>query len=275
MMKKSLIVLLILCPIISIAQRKPKLKGSRVVTEITEELPPFNAIVLNDDLEINLNKSLGPGYHLIADDNLVDVLKFDVKDGTLVISSYYNITAKKELKITVNYTELLAITVKNGSITSQDVIESDELFIDGFNNTKLDIKANAAVMDINLEDTSRGDFHVEVDSLNVNLNQRAQAYVYAQINAGVLDMEGSSALTMEGTSERLQINLLEDAKYRGELMQIGYCELAITGKANARVHAFGDLILNATEGASIYLYGTPKIIINEFLDTSQLIKKQN
>lgn len=273
-MKKLLILLLILSPLISIAQRKPKIKGSRIVTQVSEELPPFNAIVLNDDLEINLNKALGPGYHISADDNLIDVLKFEVEGGTLVISSYYNITRKKELVITVNYTELKALTVKNGTMVSNDVIESNELFVDGFNNTKLDIKANAAIMDINLEDTSSGDFHVEVDSLNVNLNKRAQAYVYAQINAGVLDLEGNSSLAMEGTADRLSASLLDYAKYKGEAMQISSCELKAAGNANARVYAFGDINIHSTGDASIYLYGTPKITIEEFLDTSQLIKKQ-
>lgn len=273
-MKKLLILLLILTPILSIAQRKPKIKGSRIVTEISEELPPFNAIMLTDDLEITLNKALGPSYHLIADDNLVDILKFEVEDGTLVISSYYNITAKKELQITVNYTELQAITLKNGSILSKDVIHANELFVDGFNNTKLDIKANAALMDINLEDTSSGDFHVEVDSLNINLNKRAQAYVYAQINVGVLDLEGNSSLAMEGTSDRLHANLLDDTNYKGETMQINSAQLEITGTANARIYSFGDISIKSSGSAGIYLYGTPKITIEEFLDTSQLIKKE-
>lgn len=273
-MRKLLILVLILSPIISTAQRKPKIKGSRIVAEVSEELPPFNAVVLNDDLEIALEKSSVPGYHIIADDNLIDILKFEVTDNTLVISAYYNVTAKKQLDITVNYTDLKAITLKNGSMVSKDIIESNELFVDGFNNTKFDIKANAALMDINLEDTSSGDFHLEADSLNVNLNKRAQAYVYAQINTGALDLEGNSSLAMEGTSDSFQVNLLEDAKYKGEAMQIGSCKLTITGKANARVHAFRDIQINATGDAVIYLYGTPKITIDEFLDTAQLIKKQ-
>ena len=273
-MKKLLILLMILSPIVAIAQRKPKIKGSRIVTEISQELPPFNAVVLNDDLEITLEKSSSPGYHIIADDNLIDILKFEVTDSTLVISAYYNITAKKQLDITVNYTKLKTITLQKGTMVSKDIIESNELFVDGFNNTKFDIKANAAVMDINLEDTSSGDFHLEVDSLNINLNKRAQAYVYAQINTGILDMEGNSSLAMEGTSDRFQLNLLEDAKYKGEAMQIGSCKLTINGKANARVHAFRDIQINATGDAVIYLYGTPKITIDEFLDSAQLIKKQ-
>lgn len=273
-MKKTLILLLILVPIVSIAQRKPKIKGSRIVAEVTEELPPFNAIVLNDNLEINLNRALGPGYHLSADDNLIDVLKFEVEDSTLVISSYYNITAKKALEITVNYTELQAITLKNGSIVTKEVLDADQLFIDGFNNTKLDIKANAAVMDINLEDTSSGSFNVEVDSLNINLGNRAEAYVYAQIDAGMFDMEGNASLTMEGTADRVQANFLDYAKYKGETMEIGSCHLQMTGNSSARVYAFRDIELNATQDARIYLYGTPKITIEEFLDTAQLIKKE-
>ena len=273
-MRKLLILLFIIAPIVSNAQRKPKIKGSRIVAQVSEELPPFNAIVLNDDLEINLDKSFGPGYHITADDNLIDILKFEVKEGTLVISSYYNITAKKELEITVNYTELKAITLKNGSITSKDVIETNELFVDGFNNTKMDIKANAAVMDINLEDTSSGDFNVEVDSLNINLNNRSQAYVYAQLNTGLLDLDGNSSLTMEGTSDRLLVNMLDYAKYKGETMQVSSCQLNITGNANARVYTFSDIEIAATGDARIYLYGTSNIIINEFLDTAQLIKKE-
>lgn len=273
-MKKLLILLLALVPFISIAQRKPKIKGSRIVTQVSEELPPFDAIILNDDLEINLNKALGPGYYISADDNLIDILKFEVEGSTLVISSYYDITRSKELEITVNYTELKAITVKNGTMVSNDVIESNELFVDGFNNTKLDIKANAAIMDINLEDTSSGDFHVEVDSLNVNLNKRSQAYVYAQINSGALDLEGNSSLAMEGTSDRLSANLLNNSKYKGEAMQISSCELKVAESANARVYAFGDISINSSGNASIYLYGTPKITIEEFLDTSQLLKKE-
>lgn len=273
-MKKIVILILITFPILSNAQRKPKIKGSRIVSELSEELPPFNAIVLNDDLDIRLNKALGPGYHLIADDNLIDILKFEVQEGTLVISSYYNITAKKQLEITINYTDLQAITVKNGSVVSNEVIDTEQLFVDGFNNTKLDIRANAAVMDINLEDTSSGTFNVEVDSLNVNLGARSDAYVYAQMDSGALDLEGNSSLTIEGTSDRLQANILDYAKYKGETMEVGSYQLIISGNSNARVYAFRDIAIKATQDARIYLYGTPKITIDEFLDTVQLIKKE-
>ena len=244
------------------------------MTEVSEELPAFNAIVLNDNLDIVIKKSFGPGYDIVADDNLIDILKFNVQDSTLVISSYYDVTAKKQFDITITYTDLKAITLKDGSIVSNDVIESDELFVDGFNNTKLDIKANAAVMDINLEDTSNGTFNVDADSLNITMGSRAQAYVYAVNETALVELDQNASLTLEGTSDRIKMNLVGNAKYKGETMEAGSVALAMANSPSARVYAFRDLELSAKGDARIYLYGTPQITILEFLDTAQLIKKQ-
>ncbi|MDC6361478.1 MULTISPECIES: GIN domain-containing protein [Flavobacteriaceae] len=273
-MKKIVVLVLFIFPILIQAQRKPRIKGSRIVTQVNEELPPFNAIILNDNLDIVLKKSFGPGYEVVADDNLIDILKFDVQDGTLLISSYYDVTAKKQLDITVNYVDLRAITLKDGSILSHDSIESDELFVDGFNNTKLDIKANVGVMDINLEDTSHGDFNVDVDSLNITMGHRSEAYIYAVNEVSLVDLEDNASLTLEGTSNGIQARLVGNAKYKGETMEVGTVKMVLESNTSARIYAHGELELSAKGDSRTYLYGTPKITIHEFLDTSQLIKKQ-
>ncbi len=273
-MKKILVALLLIVPIIVLGQRKPRIKGSRIVTEVNEELPSFNAIILNDNLDIVLKKSFGPGYEIVADDNLIDILKFEVKDGTLVISSYYDVTAKKQFDITVTYTDLRAITLKDGSIVSQDIIQGDELFVDGFNNTRLDIKASASVMDINLEDTSHGDFNVDVDSLNITIGNRADAYVYAVNGTSLVDLDENASLTLQGTSNKIQARLVGNAKYKGETMEVGTVKVTMEDDPVAHIYAHGDLELSAKGRSRVYLYGTPKVTILDFLDTAQLIKKE-
>ncbi|WP_375323530.1 GIN domain-containing protein [Flagellimonas sp. GZD32] len=273
-MRKLFLLIFVIAPLLTIAQRKPKIKGSRIVTEVSDELPAFNAIVLNDDLEIHLERTNGPGYHIVADDNLIDILKFEVEGTTLMISSYYDVTANKQFDITVNYSELQSIAVKKGSVSTNNVIEGNELFVDGFENTRMDIKANVAVMDINLEENSKGDFHVDADSLNISLNSRTEALVYTTSNTAVLDLEGNATLTLEGSSERLQANFFQQSRYKGEAMQAVNFKLAIQDDASARVFAVDEVDISAKGSSVIYLYGTPKIQIQEFLDTAQLIKKQ-
>ena len=86
-MKKLVLIALALCTVAVHAQRKPKIKGNKEVTTVREELPPFTAIELTDDLEIYLEKASSPGYTIIADDNLIDIFKFDVRDS-LTYSGY-------------------------------------------------------------------------------------------------------------------------------------------------------------------------------------------
>ncbi|WP_299487905.1 GIN domain-containing protein [uncultured Allomuricauda sp.] len=272
-MKHLALLLLLLCHITAMAQRKPKIKGSRIVTQVNDELPAFNAIQLNDDLDILLKKSFGPGYDIVADDNLIDILKFRVEDSTLIISSFYNVTAKKQFDITINYTELKAITLKRGSITVDDVISSDELFVDAFENTRLNLKASAAVMDINMEGISKGDFNVDVDSLNVSISNRAEAYIYAVNETSLVELDENGMLTFEGTSDRIQGNFLGNSRFKGEKMEAGSFNVNVENTASARVYAFRDLELRAKGNTKTYLYGNPQITILEFMDTSQLIKK--
>ena len=77
------------------AQRKPRIQGNRNPVEITESLPPFKYLRLEDDLEVRIRQQGSGGYELRVDDNLVDVLQFQVQDSTLVISSFYDITGSR------------------------------------------------------------------------------------------------------------------------------------------------------------------------------------
>ena len=91
----------------------------------------------------------------------------------------------------------------------------------------------------------------------------------------MVDLEGNASLAMEGTSDKIQINAMDYAKYKGETMPISSCRLEIAGNADARVYAFGDISIKSSGDSGIYLYGTPKITIEEFLGRSQLVKKED
>jgi len=267
--------LALLLPVIVFSQRKPKIKGSRVVTEVKQELPPFNAIQLNSDMDITLKKSFGPGYTIIADDNLIDIYKFKVEDSTLVISSFYDVSSKKQLEITVEYVELTALSVKEGSVVSKEQITTDALFVDAFGASRLDLQVNAGVADINLEDNTKADFNLDVDSLNVRLAKRAESYMYAVTESNTVSLETNSSLTLQGTSDRMALEVTGNAKYKGEKMEAGSVQVMMDNEAQVRLYAFRELVLSSKGNARMLLYGNPKITIEEFLNTSQLLKKDS
>src|SRR5690606_8463298 len=108
------------------SQRTPTIKGNGKITEVTEVLPSFNALELVDNLDLFLEPSNETGYSISADENLIDVLKLKVEDKTLKISSYYKITSKKKLEITIRYNDLNKITLQDGTVGSKEVISMNE-----------------------------------------------------------------------------------------------------------------------------------------------------
>ncbi|MEM8998820.1 MAG: DUF2807 domain-containing protein [Bacteroidota bacterium] len=273
-MKHLTICLLSLFSTMLLAQRKPKIKGNRMVTEVREVLPPFNAIELKDNLDVVLKKSFGPGYEVKADDNLVDILKFDVQDSTLIISSFYTVTSKKEFDIAVNFTELRAITIHAGSVDSEAIISSDELFIDVFGDAELNLEASAHSMNLNLEGSSTGDFNLDVDSLNISAKSRVKALVYAVSGSQKIELRGNASLDLEGTTDLLVADLTGSTKLKGQTMEAASIELKLEESTNAHIYAYRDLELTSKGNAKTYLYGNPNISVLEFLDASQLIKKE-
>lgn len=273
-MKKLILPILVIFTVVLNAQRKPKIKGNRNVIEVSEDLPAFNAIELNDDLEVFLQKANSEGYMLTADDNLVDVLKFRVVDSTLVISSFYNITAKKKLDITINYYELNAISMRDGRIRMKDIVDTDELEIKTIGSSKLELNANASTMNIVMDGNSSGDFNLEGDELNITLKDRIDVRIYAVGDQTVMNMQDNASAKMDGTSKGLQANLSGSANLKAEKLQAEEVSANLEGSSSAKVYAEKLLELSSRGSSKTYLSGDGKIEILDFLDTSELHKEK-
>lgn len=275
-MKRIVLIVFVFCMgFQAFAQRKPKIKGSRNVVVVSENLPAFRAITLSDDIEVMIEKASLESITLEADDNLIDVLKFNVSDGVLNISSFYNITAKKKLNITVYYTELDALTVNNGLITMKDVITTDNFDLRTSGAARVVLNASADVITIQMEGNSSGDFNVASDSLNLIFRDRIDAKVYATGQSNSLFMYKNASVKMEGNTDFFTAKLYGNSKLNGEEFRSKTTRLFSEDSPNARVFAMDEFELSAKGASKTSLYGNPKITILEFLDTSQLHKENN
>ncbi|MFX0555474.1 GIN domain-containing protein [Maribacter sp. CXY002] len=273
-MNRQLVILfLILVGFQSFGQRKPKIKGNRNVVEVREDLPPFSAIELEDDLEVVLQKSSNEGYMVEADDNLLDVLKFKVADSTLIISSFYNITTKKRLNITIYYTELDRLSMNNGEISMNDVITSDKLDIQTSGTARLELNATASIINIEMEGISSGDFNVASDSLNLTLKDRIDVKVYATGESNTIYMYKNASAKLEGNVERVMAKLYGNSNLKAEKLETNATVLVSEDSPSAYVFVTTDFQLSSRGSSKTSLYGNPKITILDFLDTSQLHKE--
>lgn len=256
------------------AQRKPKIKGSRIVTDEQENLPPFNTIELKDDLEVRLRKAPQEGYAVTADDNLIDVLKFKVEDSILTISSFYSVTSKKKLEITVNYTDINSLILHAGDIRMDGAIITDELKVHVLESAKLQLNAEASRITINMEGNSSGDFTLKGEELNFDLKDRADATIYAVSDTSNLKMYANASAKLEGTVGDFIINLSESSSLKGKGLESEKVVVNLQDSSSAEVNVKSTLELTSSGSSKTYVYGDGKIEIIEFLDTSELHREK-
>lgn len=275
MKKFALLIIVLLISVNGYSQRKPKIKGNKNVVEVREDLEPFTAIELADDLDIVIQKATSEGYALELDDNLLDVLKFKVDDGTLKISSFYNITSKKKLEITIFFQELSSIKMMNGKISMKDVISTDRLRVQTFGTSRLELNATADIMDITMEEISSGDFNLASDSLNITLKDRIDVKLYTTGASNNVYMYKNASAKVEGTADFLMAKLYGNSSLKASDLQANDVLLVTEDSPDIEVRALNTLQLSSKGGTRTKLYGEPQITILDFLDTSRLEKERN
>ncbi len=255
------------------AQRKPRIKGNRQVTEVSQNLPPFTHLRLADDLEVHLERGETEGYVLEADDNLVDILRFDVADNTLTIGSFYTISGSKKLSITVRYRELSSIETEAGTFIAEEVINSDLLEVSATEAASLRLRLRANLLNLRMEGNSRADLNVEADSLHIELGDQVDANLYTANQAMYLELGGHASLVLEGVSASASVKLTEYGNLKAEGMVATKLQAQLEASAVGRLRADSELHLDASGGSRTYLYGQPHISIDRFADRAELHKE--
>jgi autotransporter translocation and assembly factor TamB len=273
-MARKWLLLVLVCTSFGLqAQRKPKIKGNRSIIEVNKELPAFHSIQLVDDLVLTLKRTSEPGYTITADDNLIDILKFKVEDSTLIVSSFYQVTAKKKLDITIKYNQLREINLTDGTIRSDDLLRSETLIIEATGFSKVNINADAELVNIQMTENTKGSFNIRADSLHTTLGNKADVNIYYDGYRNRLEMDDAASLFLEGTTDFFSLDMMGNANLKGQNFVAKDIQAILGASSNAKLVAVEQLTLSQRGSSKCYLYGDPKITMAAFSDTSELYKR--
>lgn len=273
-MKNIIYVVLLLCTTVVFGQKKPKIKGSKVVVEVNEVLPAFSAIKLIDDLKIEVKRSREESFTIVGDDNLIDVLQFEVKDSVLYISSFYKITSKKKLDILINYYDVNTIIMEEGRIEMTDVLSTDYLEVQLQGSSKLILNAQATEIGIVMAGNSDAEMNIDCDVTRIKLDEKSDLKVYAKVEDVQLNMHGNASAKIEGAGVNFAIDAFGNAQLRAEEFKSSVVNANLDDSPDIKIFAVDSLNLSSKGASKTYLYGNPKISLVDFLNTSQLIKKE-
>jgi hypothetical protein len=266
-----LIFALLVCSL-GYGQRKPKIKGNRSVTTVNKPLKAFSHLQVTDDLEVVLEPGNEEAVQIEADDNLIDILRFEQDGDTLKISSFYTITGSKELNITLTYQNLKTLRVERGGVVAEQSIEAGAFDIRLSEGATAILAVRASEVRLQMEGNASSELNIVSDSLVARFADQSRTFIYSSEGTMDFSLSGRAVVTLEGTGASLTLSMTDNAALKAAGMQVGGITAFLNANAQAQLYALENLAFEGRDKSKLFVYGEPKIEVLGFYDTAQLHK---
>lgn len=276
-MKKCyfLLLALVLTTMVS-AQKKEKIKGSKIVTVTQKEVESFDNLEVEDNLEIFIIKGDKQSIEIEADDNLHDVLKYEMVGTTLRLSATKDVTGAKKFSVRVTYTDnLKLITVRSeAQLNSLADLQLENITVKNYDYSKSYLNVKSTNFTLLMNDKSKAELNVKAETATLELSKNAELKALVTTQNLKLDLYQKTTANVEGDVAQAKIRLDNNSNLTAKKLLVSDMELVAEAYTNAIVNAAKTISITATGKSEIQLYGAPKINMINFADNATLYKKQ-
>ncbi|MGV7105499.1 GIN domain-containing protein [Flavobacterium sp. U410] len=276
MKKLTLLTLFIFSITFIQAQKKEKVKGSKIVTHTINEIESFENIEVEDNLEVYLVKGYKPSVEIEADDNLHDAINFSVAGNTLRVSSLKDVSSAKKFSIRINYTNDLKLVVAKGEtvINALNELQGENVTIKNYGRSRSYLNVNSTYFTLILNDKSEAELNVKSQNTTLELSKNAELKALVASPEFKLDMYENSKANIEGDAADAKMRLDNNASLISDNLTLKKLELTVEGHVKTRVNVLEEIAISASGKAEIELYGQPKIEMVQFTNNAILYKKE-
>jgi len=192
-----------------------------VVTENREIIDDFTEVSASEGIEVFVSQSNDFEISVEADENVIDLIGTDIKNGKLKIHAIENI-GRATKKVYVSLPNVSALHGSSGAhLTTENVIKADRLEIDGTSGTLMDIDLEAE--------------EVEIDA-------------------------GSGAnLDISGTANKTYVDGGSGANINAKKLMTKRCNAEASSGSNVRINVSDELTADASSGGNITYSGDPNV----------------
>ena len=275
LMKKIILVSFLFLTVVSFAQKKEKIKGSRIVKLEQKKIENFESLEVEDNLEVFLVKGNECGLEIEADDNLIDFVDFKITGKNLRISLSRDISSFKKLSIRVTYTDKFnLVNAKNETnVTSLTEVSLDNITFKSYDYAKLFLNAKTKNFTLMANDKSKVELNLKSDKTTIDISK--SAYVKALITSSEMrfDMYQKSYADIEGDVLDLKLRLDNNTDFTGKKLTAKNALLETSGYSKTRINISNAVTINASGNSEIELFGEPKIDLKHFTENAILKKK--
>ncbi len=188
--------------------------NGNVVTE-ERDVSGFRGLSVSNGIDVYIAPGEGGTLKVVADENILEVLKTEVRGNTLKIYFTESVCRTKSSKVYVRYSDLSSINISSaGNVKGEGILITDEL---------------------NIELSSAGnlELNVEAEKMYVDISSSGKAF-----------LSGRTGYLEAGLSSAGNLNAFELEAETGDVVvsSAGNAKVFITGEASFESSSAGDII---------------------------------
>lgn len=198
------------------------IKGNGNVKSENREINNFENIKINGAFTIYLSQDEDYSLKIVADENLLEIIKSKVKNDVLYISTEKSIYKSKELKLYIGFKHLSGI------------------------------KANGAI-------SLKSDQSLRFDKLDIEINGASSANLNLSANRLSIDNSGASTIKLAGKAHEMEIDISGAGSVNAIDLIANKANIDISGVGSGKVHVEEELRVNISGIGSVKYKGDPKV----------------
>lgn len=258
------------------AQKKEKIKGSKIVTVTQKEAQPFDALEVEDNIEVFLVKGATQAIEIEADDNLHESITTEMYGTTLRLATSKQVTGYKKLSIRITYTDnLKSISGKHESvINALAELDMPVVAVKNVDYSKSYLNVKAPNFSLSLNDKAKAEINVKSDTTSIDMSKNTDLKALIASTNVKIDLYQKANASVEGDAANAKLRVDNNATLAAKRFTVKNMELVAESYSTASVMATENVSISATGKAEVQLLGKPKVTIPNFADSAVIYKKE-
>lgn len=205
-------------------------KGNgNVVTEVRKADETFSTVIASEGLDVYVTQDNKTSIKVEADDNIIGLIRTDIKNGVLKIHTEERIGRAKSKKIFVSLPEISSLKSSSGAdLYSTAVIRTDRL---------------------ELKSSSGADLRIEVEANEVDCDTSSGADIVVSGKADILYANASSGSDIKA-GKLIVVKCIADASSGADIIVNATEELTANASSGGDVRYSGDPIVKKSKSSA-------------------------
>ena len=275
MKKISILLIAVLFTTVAFAQKREKIKGSKIVTVEQKEIAPFENLEVEDNIDVVLVKGEKNSIEIEADDNLHGAININSSANTLRLTTSKEVSGFKKFSVKVVYTNDFKMLIAKHEVTISALndLDVDNFTIKSFDYSKLFVNAKTKSFTFMANDKSKIELNLKSDDIALELSKNVQFKALIAATNLKVDQYQKSDAKIEGDVANIKLRLDNNSNFDGKNLTVKNAELLTEANTTCSINATANAIIEASGKSEIQFYGDGKIELKKFTEKTVIMKK--